>query len=224
MIYSGSLPCRTWRRHQGSTKPGVAAFVCTDTRLLFRGSMMITDVQASDSELRQIEDAIRRSDGDSLRARWRSGQCLLSRREGKRLPNGVRELMEGELGLHRTEITARMKFAEKFSDEAALANVISQFASWFDLKQRGLKNSPADDRVVGDGPEAEQHAEAEPSKGVTTRRRSVTPSLRRMLEFLEDIESADLRDTDLQLLSEIIQLAERHREAAIALVDEREAA
>jgi hypothetical protein len=47
-------------------------------------------------------------DGDSLRARWLSGRCLLHPPRGKEAAKGVRELLENDLGLHRTEITARI--------------------------------------------------------------------------------------------------------------------
>ena len=112
-----------------------------------------------------------------------------------------------------------MKFAQKVQDEAQLANVISQFGTWLEIKQRGLKDAaPEMSECVAEDqrPEAEeQGAEEERPR----RRKRLTPSLRRIYNFLDDIESADLNDTDLGLLSEIVQVAERHREAAIALAE-----
>ena len=66
------------------------------------------------AEMRRLEEAVKTSDGDGIRARWQSGRKLLELRAGKRrLPNGVLEKLVEDLGVSQSELNARMKFAEK---------------------------------------------------------------------------------------------------------------
>jgi len=99
------------------------------------------DVHYSDKMWR-LEKEIRKSDGGGLRARWESGKLMLSDRQGKRLPNGALARYAKLLKVHPSELTARMKFAEKFPTEEQLTTVISKFQSWFDIKQKALTDTP----------------------------------------------------------------------------------
>jgi len=94
------------------------------------------------TELKRLEDAIDQSDNDGLVARWKSGQHMLTQRKGRAsVPRGLLDVWSHLLGVHRSELTARMKFAEKFPEEE-LTNVISKFRTWFDIKQQALTDKP----------------------------------------------------------------------------------
>jgi hypothetical protein len=103
---------------------------------------MATDIQAWEAELTQIEEAVNAAEGDGLRARWDSGHYLLAKRVGKQLPRGMRAILTDGLKVHGSEITARMKFAEKSSTNEALANVVSKFKTWHRIKQEALTTTP----------------------------------------------------------------------------------
>ena len=90
-----------------------------------------TERKALDQELIRLERAIRESDGGGLKLRV-----------GRRLPNGVLDLLSQGLHVHPSELVARMKFAQKFSTEDQLTNVISKFTTWYDIKQHVLTDIP----------------------------------------------------------------------------------
>ena len=188
------------------------------------------DVDESLSALAKLDDRVRKGDAASLRARWKFGRLVLTFRQNGRLPRGVLGKWAKSRGRSRSEISARRKFAEMFPTEEAVSDVIRQYPTWFAITHKALKNPrPEPDSIIDqtgaiDPDGSDQEADPEPKK-----RRSFTPRLRRMLDFLQGIESADLGDKDLRLLADIAQLAGRHTEAANALreakvCDRREAA
>jgi hypothetical protein len=101
-----------------------------------------TERKALDQELIRLERAIRESDGGGLKLRWQMGREMLKLRVGRRLPNGVLDLLSQGLHVHPSELVARMKFAQKFSTEDQLTNVISKFTTWYDIKQHVLTDIP----------------------------------------------------------------------------------
>jgi len=173
------------------------------------------------TEFGRFEKRIKKSDDGGLRLRWECGRYMLTLKQGEQLPRGVLATLEKAYDVRRWELSARMKFAEKYPTDVELSDVIKQFPTWFDITHKALKNSHAgpettarESSAVMDGQVMdEQDAEQEEPR----KHRSVTPKLRRVVDLLEGIESADLSDQDLVLLSAVAQLAERHREAAITL-------
>jgi hypothetical protein len=93
-------------------------------------------------ELKRLEREIHKCEGDGLRLRWQSGHEMLRLRGGKRLPNGYLCTLEKFFKVHRSDLTARMKFAEKFPTEAEFTNVIGKFRTWYDIKQKALTDTP----------------------------------------------------------------------------------
>jgi hypothetical protein len=94
-------------------------------------------------ELRQLEKVITTSNSDGIIARWKSGRQLRRMREGKgRLPNRQLAQLAQELGVHASELTARMKFAGKYATETELTDVVSKFASWHAIVHQALTTKP----------------------------------------------------------------------------------
>ena len=82
-------------------------------------------------EVRRLEEAVHKSDGDGVRARWDSGRYMLTLKKGKQLPRGVLNQLAKTLDVSRAEVTARMKFATKFPTEDELPDVIRKFPTWY---------------------------------------------------------------------------------------------
>jgi hypothetical protein len=139
------------------------------------------EIEPDVNELRTLEDAVRTSDGDGLRARWQFGKCMLQMRDGKRLADGVLAQLATELGVHRSELSARMKFAEKY-DEAELSNVIRKYKTWFAIKQHALTVQPR------------KKARRAASKAL---------NLRTFVDVLKTMEPDDLSDEERAVLEEI---------------------
>jgi hypothetical protein len=94
-------------------------------------------------EMRSVEKKVREGDLAGLQARWESGRYMVKCRDGKKqLPSGLLKAFTKALRVHRAELTARMKFAEKFPDADALTNVISKFKTWYSIKQNALTERP----------------------------------------------------------------------------------
>jgi hypothetical protein len=89
-----------------------------------------------------LEDVVIKSDGEGLRARWESGRYMLTLRKGKQLPNGLRDLLAKELGIGGSELTDRMKFAEKYPSEQEVTDAIGKFKSWYAITQQALTDTP----------------------------------------------------------------------------------
>jgi hypothetical protein len=158
----------------------------------------------TEAELKQIEKRIETRDAEGVPDRWESGRILLRLRGGrKQLPHGLADQLVKSLGIHRSELTARMKFAEKFPEEE-LTNVISQFKTWFAIKQQALTN-----KTRTTGPDQERAADRQAKKA---------------FDLLESIESAEFGKDGLDWLIKIDKQVKRHLEAAAALQDSQEAA
>ena len=144
------------------------------------------------ADLRQLEHAIHKAEGDGLHARWACGRYMLQLRTGKQLPRGIRATLTGDLGVHSSEVTARMKFAAKFVTEQELATAVSQFGTWHALKQHGLTTTPRN--------AAKPH----------------TSRLQQVLRFLDNIDGVTLGESDRKVLAQIDELLDRIK-ASMAL-------
>lgn len=94
-------------------------------------------------EFGRLERVIAEGREGRLRARWESGRgMLLLRGDQKRLPNRKLKKLSRVFAVHRSELTARMKFAEKFRTEAELTTVVVSGKSWYEIRQRMLTDKP----------------------------------------------------------------------------------
>jgi len=133
-----------------------------------------------ESEIRRLEEAVNKGDGDGLRARWASGRYMLTLKNGRKLlPRGTLGGLAKELGVHRSELSARMKFGQKYPTEEQLSNVIRQFPTWYELKRKALTDNP-------------RQTDADDKPG--------NSKLRRALGLVEGIDPATLGDDDDTLL------------------------
>lgn len=152
--------------------------------------------------MRRLEDAVDRSEGEGLRARWQSGQFILGLRAGrKQLPNGLLGEMAKTLEVHQSELSARMKFAAKFPTEAQLSNAVGKYRTWHEIKAKALTDSPrrASDEQVGN------------------------PKLRRAVALVKSIDPATLGADDTILLKALDE-GVRRLVAAVKTLSERKAA
>lgn len=86
-----------------------------------------------------LEQRIAVAESDGLRTRWEFGHALLRARDGKgRLPNGYLVKVINETGASRSEIGARIQFAERFPSEDELSDAIGSFRSWFRIVHDAL--------------------------------------------------------------------------------------
>lgn len=166
------------------------------------------------SEMRRLEDAVNKSEDSGLRARWQSGQCMLKMRHGKRLPNDALGTLVKELGVQRSELAARMKFAEKFQTEQELSDAIGQFKTWFAITHQALTTTPHVPKSVevddGEADGIEDDHEAE-----TSTRCDLNSNLQRALALLNDVDYALLGEGDYDLVAKIEASIQRIK-AAIA--------
>lgn len=86
----------------------------------------------------QLDQRVDEAESDGLRARWEFGRALLIERVGKKLPAGRLDEVAEKLGKSREEVQKRVRFAERFPDEAALRNAITQWPSWYQIVNEGL--------------------------------------------------------------------------------------
>lgn len=157
------------------------------------------------AELQQLEDAVRKSDGDGLRARWESGRCLLPLKKGKQLPKGVLDELAKALGVVRSEINARMRFASKYSTETKLSTVIESFRTWSDIKKHALTTAPRAAKATpdtGTGEADTNHARKD---------------LQRAIETIDNIDGALLGEGDQGLLVALGEAVRRLRESVVFL-------
>jgi hypothetical protein len=92
----------------------------------------------TDARLIALDKEIDQATDQGIRARWEFGRILLHERVGKKLPNGRLAALAETTGKSESELKHRMNFAQRFPDEAALANAISQWGSWYAIVNRGL--------------------------------------------------------------------------------------
>ena len=123
--------------------------------------MLTTGNDTTLDAYRALEDRIRASDRDGLRARWEFGHALLAELGSReRLPNGRRDEIAKAVAIGRAEVNNRMQFAREYATEERLAHAVSQFGSWHEIVDRGLGNrgrrptaatqGDPDDEVEGD--------------------------------------------------------------------------
>jgi hypothetical protein len=151
--------------------------------------------------LLDFEQQITDSEGSGLRARWESGRAMLGLRpEGKKqLPNGKLAELSAALGVHQSELTARMKFAARYPTEAEVTTAMSKFGSWFAIRKAGLKDG-----------ERKPKAPAANS--------GVKPAVRAIL----DVDPAELTRDGLKRIEDAV--AELRRKMDYLLADHQEAA
>jgi hypothetical protein len=122
-----------------------------------------TTMEKWESEMRRLEEAVRVSDGQNIRARWESGRYMLTLRDGKKqLPPGMLDELARTVGVVRSELGARMRFAEKYSTEEELSTAVETFRTWTDIRQRGLTDTP---RVEEQEQETDDDTDAEDEQG-----------------------------------------------------------
>jgi len=152
----------------------------------------IPDVEVWERVLRKWEDKINKGDGDAIRARWESGRRLVKLKKGRQLPKKMLDLLAVHFHVHRSELTARIKFAGKFSTEDELAKVIGSYRTWFAIKQYALTDKP--------------------------RPKKKKPNdLERVLAIVENIDSATLGEGDYELLGQIEAGIKRLKDGVVSL-------
>jgi hypothetical protein len=131
--------------------------------------MASTDEHDLKSVLTQIEIQIKNSEDAGIRARWDCGRRLLSQKEGKQLPKGIRAMLRDEVKVAPSEITSRMKLAERYPTADQLATAVAHFSTWTALRK----------------------------SLVTPKARAAQPAARRVLTLLEDLDPANLTHDDV---------------------------
>jgi hypothetical protein len=88
---------------------------------------------------------------------------MLTLRDGKKqLPPGMLDELARTVGVVRSELGARMRFAEKYSTEEELSTAVETFRTWTDIRQRGLTDTP---RVEEQEQETDDDTDAEDEQG-----------------------------------------------------------
>lgn len=173
-----------------------------------------------ESEMVRIEATIRRSDDDGLRARWESGRYMLTLRGGrKQLPKGMLDRMAETLEAGRSDLGARMKFAEKYPSEDELSDAVRKFKTWHEVVHRGLKDAPV---TVDDdqGPqETDASTDDEPVASEAERRRA-RRSLKQLFETAENIDPTALDRGDLDLLAQILSTVQQLQDVVVSRIVE----
>jgi phage N-6-adenine-methyltransferase len=95
-------------------------------------------VRPADNVLLELDLRVDRAEDDGIRARWEFGRELLRERIGRKLPAGRLDELAARTGKSREELQARVRFAERFPDEDALRNAITQYRSWFRIVNEAL--------------------------------------------------------------------------------------
>jgi hypothetical protein len=102
------------------------------------------------AELQQLEDAIRKSDGDGLRDRWKSGYYLNKLKDGeKQLPRGLRKELIVRFNVRGSDINNRIAFAVQYS-EAKLSTALERGLSWTEVRKTLKKKSQTTATDAGD--------------------------------------------------------------------------
>src|SRR4051812_20069679 len=99
-----------------------------------------------------LEWPIRRSDLDSLLARWECGCRLLAERgDRERLPKGRLGQLARALALSKAELKNRIQFAEEHPTESAVRVAFDSHGSWSEICARGMGDrgacEPTDNRL-----------------------------------------------------------------------------
>jgi len=126
----------------------------------------------------KFEERINGDEQDAMQARWDCGKYLLEQRVGKQLPKGFLDNLCKEIGVGRSELTKRAKFAEKFPTEKEVRNAVTHFPAWREMVSKGL---------------TDKHAIPKP-------KHIDLLGWRRSLKELKALRAADLKETDWKLI------------------------
>lgn len=98
----------------------------------------------------RIEQRIDAAEGEGIRARWEFGRWMLAHvpAGGKKLPDGFLDSLVEATGKSRAELKKRRQFAEKFADDGALANALSNRPSWHEIVNDLLPEETDAQRIV----------------------------------------------------------------------------
>ena len=92
--------------------------------------------------LRGLEARIAVSDATGIQARWEFGQALLAQRVGKQLPAGLLARVCADVGVSRSELQKRVRFAERYPTDVEVRNAVAQFGSWHRIVADALHDPP----------------------------------------------------------------------------------
>lgn len=174
-------------------------------------------------EMQRIEEVIHKSDGDGVRARWESGRYMLTLKQGKKqLPKGVLDELAEKLDVSRSELTARMKFAAKYTTDAELTDVIREFRTWFAITHEALTDTPriaghADADDAGDDDQHADHDDNDNDKLAKADHRRARRDLLRTIKVIEEIDPTTLNEGDQDLLAQLAQVVERLKAGVVTL-------
>ena len=133
---------------------------------------------------------------------WKFGKRLVDLRNGKKIlqPGVLKEHADREK-VHRSELSARMKFADKFPTEEQLSTAVETYKSWTAIRQKPLTNRKrkADGNSAATPPTDDL---AIPSRDrCTGQLRRILEQLRRIRTSLEDMRGAELGKAILPYLA-----------------------
>src|SRR5215831_18056309 len=101
--------------------------------------------------LRGLEARIAVSDATGIQARWEFGQALLAQRVGKQLPAGLLARVCADVGVSRSELQKRVRFAERYPTDVEVRNAVAQFGSWHRIVADALLSPAPRPHGVGAG-------------------------------------------------------------------------
>jgi hypothetical protein len=93
-------------------------------------------------QLRDLETRISGAESTGVLARWEFGRLLLGQRAGRKLPAGLLATVGADLGVSRTELQKRMRFAEKYPTEEEMRNALRNYGSWHRIVGEALPDDP----------------------------------------------------------------------------------
>jgi hypothetical protein len=123
---------------------------------------------------------IRTNERPSILARWESGRRILTfyQADKKQLASGMLDAIAHELGVVRSEVCARIKFAKKVP-EAELSTFVESHTSWTAIHQKALIDKPRKSSAVPPCP------------------------LRQAFDILDNVDPLTLNPADLKLIEDI---------------------
>lgn len=156
---------------------------------------MTTTVDMVVSQLDPHQKQISEHEADSIVARWEFGRVLRAHiPEGKKnLPGGLRAEITNHYKLNPSEITARMKLAEKFTTPKQVADVCASCGgSWRRIIAEKLPKAPRKEKP---GKPWNEHLEDHLRRVMDTpsRRKALAEMLRATLAKLEADIATDAR-------------------------------
>jgi hypothetical protein len=87
----------------------------------------------------RLEARITKNDVEALLARWEwGGLALKERGDNKQLKWGRLDELSNALGRSRSELQARIKFAEQYATEAQVREAFTKYGSWHAICRKGI--------------------------------------------------------------------------------------